>query len=189
MQPFSIHCPTCKVRLRVRHPSAIGRVLNCPKCQSMVEVQPPPGWTFDPTETQARANHEIPDETSPMPSGDSATDQLDPLETTDESVDDPTDFDWAVAPERRRRLWLVVAFAPVFAGARAGRCLLDRQVTPAHRAVSRAEATAGRTGPRRRPAAARRVALGNSVHDDACPIPGRRGAEPTRRAIVHCKRR
>jgi hypothetical protein len=41
---FSITCPTCNARLKVRDMSAIGQILNCPKCASMVEVAAPAGW-------------------------------------------------------------------------------------------------------------------------------------------------
>lgn len=43
---FSITCTTCQARLKVRDPSAIGAILSCPKCESMVQVIPPPGWTM-----------------------------------------------------------------------------------------------------------------------------------------------
>jgi hypothetical protein len=41
---FSIHCTTCRARLAVRSEAAIGAILECPQCQSMVQVLPPPGW-------------------------------------------------------------------------------------------------------------------------------------------------
>jgi hypothetical protein len=41
---FIIHCTTCKARLKVQHESAIGDILACPKCSSMVHVVPPIGW-------------------------------------------------------------------------------------------------------------------------------------------------
>ena len=41
---FSITCTTCQVRLAVRSEAAIGAILECPKCQSMVHVVPPEGW-------------------------------------------------------------------------------------------------------------------------------------------------
>lgn len=43
---FAITCLTCRARLNVRSRSAIGEILTCPKCGSMVEVVPPPGWEF-----------------------------------------------------------------------------------------------------------------------------------------------
>lgn len=45
MEPFSIHCTTCKTRLKVRDASAIGQILACPKCGGLVMVKepPPPG--------------------------------------------------------------------------------------------------------------------------------------------------
>jgi hypothetical protein len=41
---FSITCTTCQARLAVRSEAAIGTILECPRCESMVQVQPPPGW-------------------------------------------------------------------------------------------------------------------------------------------------
>ena len=43
MEPFSITCPTCSTRLKVRSAAAIGQILNCPRCSSMVLVEPPSG--------------------------------------------------------------------------------------------------------------------------------------------------
>lgn len=48
---FAIVCTTCKSRLRVRDANILGQILACPKCQSMVLVEPPPGW--EPTVTAA----------------------------------------------------------------------------------------------------------------------------------------
>jgi hypothetical protein len=45
VEPFSIVCPTCNARLKVRNEAAIGQILNCPKCASMVRVAAPAGWT------------------------------------------------------------------------------------------------------------------------------------------------
>jgi len=42
---FAIHCTTCKARLIVKDESVIGDILSCPKCHSMVQVVPPPGWS------------------------------------------------------------------------------------------------------------------------------------------------
>lgn len=43
MEPFAIHCTTCQTRLVVRDASAIGQILACPRCASMVLVEAPPG--------------------------------------------------------------------------------------------------------------------------------------------------
>lgn len=45
---FTIECPTCQRRLVVKNQAAIGAILNCPKCESFVEVVPPPGWQPKP---------------------------------------------------------------------------------------------------------------------------------------------
>jgi DNA-directed RNA polymerase subunit RPC12/RpoP len=44
---FAIHCTTCSTRLRVREAQAIGQILACPKCGSMVLVEPPPGFKLE----------------------------------------------------------------------------------------------------------------------------------------------
>jgi len=41
VEPFSISCTTCQARLRVRDEAAIGQILACPKCGSMVLVEAP----------------------------------------------------------------------------------------------------------------------------------------------------
>ena len=47
MNPFRVACTTCNARLKVIDPAAIGQILSCPKCGSMVQVTPPPGWSAD----------------------------------------------------------------------------------------------------------------------------------------------
>jgi DNA-directed RNA polymerase subunit RPC12/RpoP len=56
VEPFSIACTTCQARLRVRDESVIGQILTCPKCGSMVLVEPVAAATDEsvdqqPTET------------------------------------------------------------------------------------------------------------------------------------------
>ena len=41
MEPFVIRCATCKAKLKVRDVSAVGQILACPKCRSMVLIEPP----------------------------------------------------------------------------------------------------------------------------------------------------
>ncbi len=43
---FSVSCTTCRARLAVRNKEAIGEILECPKCGSMVLIAPPEGWVF-----------------------------------------------------------------------------------------------------------------------------------------------
>lgn len=45
---FLIECVSCQRRLGVRSEAAIGAILTCPKCGSMVHVVPPPGWSPRP---------------------------------------------------------------------------------------------------------------------------------------------
>lgn len=41
MTPFIIICETCQARLKVTSASAIGQIMACPKCDSMVQIAPP----------------------------------------------------------------------------------------------------------------------------------------------------
>ena len=52
VEPFSISCTTCQARLRVRDASAIGQILACPKCGSMVMIQAPDSAGAAPVDTQ-----------------------------------------------------------------------------------------------------------------------------------------
>ena len=52
---FSITCTTCRARLVVRAEAAVGAILECPKCSSMVHVMPPSGWTPPSWEAAAPA--------------------------------------------------------------------------------------------------------------------------------------
>ncbi len=47
-----ISCTTCRARLKVVDPSAVGQIIACPKCGSMVQVIAPPGWTPDAPENE-----------------------------------------------------------------------------------------------------------------------------------------
>ena len=44
MEPFSIVCTSCAARLKVTKASAVGQILSCPKCGTMIEVTTPEGW-------------------------------------------------------------------------------------------------------------------------------------------------
>ena len=48
MELFTITCTTCRQRLKVCDASTIGEIQICPKCGSMVLVEPPAGWTGPP---------------------------------------------------------------------------------------------------------------------------------------------
>src|SRR5438067_358239 len=48
MPLFTVTCTTCTARLSVRETSAIGQILECPKCGSMVQIVPPQGWQPPP---------------------------------------------------------------------------------------------------------------------------------------------
>ncbi|MDE0818176.1 MAG: hypothetical protein OSA92_10970, partial [Pirellulaceae bacterium] len=45
MQPFPIHCTTCRAKLIVSKPELLGQILACPSCSSMVQISDvPPGF-------------------------------------------------------------------------------------------------------------------------------------------------
>ena len=45
MQPFPIHCTTCRAKLIVSKPELFGQILACPSCSSMVQIpDAPPGF-------------------------------------------------------------------------------------------------------------------------------------------------
>ncbi|MBU4273662.1 MAG: hypothetical protein KKA28_17510 [Planctomycetes bacterium] len=61
---FSITCTTCHARLAVRSEAAIGTILECPKCESMVHIVPPEGWS----PAQSPGQEPLPtDSTAPPP--------------------------------------------------------------------------------------------------------------------------
>ncbi|MFO0896738.1 MAG: hypothetical protein U0836_04835 [Pirellulales bacterium] len=45
MALFSISCETCGARLKVRSMQALGEIVGCPKCGSMIQVAAPEGWS------------------------------------------------------------------------------------------------------------------------------------------------
>ena len=64
MEPFSILCTTCQARLRVRDESAVGQILACPKCGSMVMVHAP-----DPSDEPAEAAAKSPAQPNSVDTG------------------------------------------------------------------------------------------------------------------------
>jgi hypothetical protein len=47
VNPFRISCTTCRARLKIVDPAAVGLILACPKCGGLVQAAPPPGWSPD----------------------------------------------------------------------------------------------------------------------------------------------
>jgi len=47
VNPFRITCTTCHARLKIVDPAAVGQILACPKCNSMVQAVPPDDWSPD----------------------------------------------------------------------------------------------------------------------------------------------
>lgn len=57
---FKVQCETCKSRISVKSRSAIGQIFNCPKCGSMVQIEPPPGWVAPAPSQPAQAPEPTP---------------------------------------------------------------------------------------------------------------------------------
>jgi hypothetical protein len=88
----------------VRSESAIGQILECPKCQSMVQIVPPPGWTPPAPPASATSGESI--ASAPPPLSKIAAD----------SAAVALDADVASAGSAAsRRLWLVSGAAVVIA--------------------------------------------------------------------------
>ncbi len=75
---FRILCTTCQARLRVQDPGAVGQIVECPRCGSMVLIEPPPGWSSSqehqcvsdaasavPPDPATRSDLSVPEEVAP----------------------------------------------------------------------------------------------------------------------------
>jgi len=123
---FSITCTTCQQRLLVRDASTIGEIQICPKCGSMVLVEPPPGWSETPEdqppiavpEEAAKLSAEPPAERDWQDAdAEGPTVEAPPLPAADIEPPDsepilPTD-DWTSQAARQRQQWLMLGGAAV----------------------------------------------------------------------------
>ncbi len=99
MELFSVACITCRAKLKVRHVSAIGQILPCPRCGGMVQIAAPAGWKPPAVETPAASNkHRGPAAATSSPSvPDAAADRS----TTSATVEPGHDADvYTPAPAR-----------------------------------------------------------------------------------------
>ena len=78
MEPFSIHCVTCKSKLTVTTPSLLGQILACPKCGSMVQIpQSKPSETIDNSAAStASEKHESSESSESLPQPHDQTDTV-----------------------------------------------------------------------------------------------------------------
>jgi hypothetical protein len=56
VNPFRISCTTCQARLKIADPAAVGQILSCPKCGSLVQATPPAGWSPDEADASASSS-------------------------------------------------------------------------------------------------------------------------------------
>jgi hypothetical protein len=83
---FSIACTTCQAQLRVRDRSAIGQILTCPKCGSMLLVEAPEGSV---EANQRRNPPPLPTPEAPAKERE-AEEQVTTNTDLSDTVDDPT---------------------------------------------------------------------------------------------------
>ena len=118
MELFSVACITCRAKIKVRHVSAIGQILACPRCGGMVQITAPDGWkppadtgpaTREPalkkSTTEKPATDRSPSEQAAPNSGDAAAPQMYIAEPVADEIGMPT----LVTPqEQRLRRWILV---------------------------------------------------------------------------------
>jgi hypothetical protein len=83
VEPFVIQCTTCRARLKVSDPALVGDIVGCPKCESFVQVTPPPGWQPPAPSVAAAVAAAIPN--AGVPAGSSASGTI-PVELTQSSA-------------------------------------------------------------------------------------------------------
>jgi hypothetical protein len=98
---FTITCTTCRQRLKVGDGSTIGEIQICPKCGSMVLVEPPPDWSGPPAAEPPAA---APPQTVPP--------DMDALPDVPSEPVLPTE-DWTSQAARQRQQWLMLGGAAV----------------------------------------------------------------------------
>jgi len=123
---FTITCTTCQARLAVRDEAVIGQILSCPKCGSMVQVTPPPGWSETGRQAPAEESDSTPEPSEmaapdaprwsqpagvvppPLPNGRPATGPSTSAEAPIDMLDglSPTEQLW-----RKRLLWVGLPLA------------------------------------------------------------------------------
>ena len=122
VKPFHIHCPSCSARLRVDNAEALGQILCCPKCQSLVQV---PDIDIDAAaggdEPRAAVSDSQPDlsheQRTSRPSSSEASgapppnEHADPLSETAVERRPLPSADWTPAGTRRARQWVSLLLA------------------------------------------------------------------------------
>jgi hypothetical protein len=103
MKPFQIQCDSCLAKLKVTKESAIGQILACPKCGSMVQVVSPnePEHNVDATEPENSAEQE----SSSSPKAEARDNAPTPVTATQDLL--PSDA-WTSAETQARRKLLAL---------------------------------------------------------------------------------
>ncbi|MEC7500634.1 MAG: hypothetical protein VX970_02805 [Planctomycetota bacterium] len=98
-EPYTIHCVTCNVELRVERKEAVGKIIACPNCKSMVQIEPASSAIEQVTSESRTTNASIKQpQSEPVP---------DPLETSALSDRVPS------APQQKLPQWVVLSLASV----------------------------------------------------------------------------
>ena len=90
MIPFSIVCTTCQARLKVHNEAALGQILQCPKCGSMVAVPEQEGQPAEPATGSSELATDHQTELHPTLTSDSRAETVDHYDSSEinDSLDD-----------------------------------------------------------------------------------------------------
>ena len=121
IEPFVVQCQTCTSRIRVTDPALVGTIANCPKCNSMIQIEPP---TTSPqvaignasVDSQALTEESIdageePSDPAAVPSGfENVEGTAPPIE--DSPIAPPVHPEWqSETTQRSRQIGLIVALS------------------------------------------------------------------------------
>jgi hypothetical protein len=106
--PYNIQCTTCQRVLTVRTAAAVGKILPCPKCGSMVLVEPPPGGlTNGAADIGAQAlAADDPQQKDTVP--DNFAEPADMPAATPTAVAAAPNADWMSSETRQLKRWLLI---------------------------------------------------------------------------------
>lgn len=56
--PYTMHCPACKVGLKIKNAKMVGTIIKCPKCQKSIEIVTPDEDGYIPYTVEAPPEEE-----------------------------------------------------------------------------------------------------------------------------------
>ena len=101
MELFTVPCITCRAKIKVRHVSAIGQILACPRCGGMVQIVAPEGWK-PPADAPPPKREPAPKKTATEKPAPEAGDAATPPTYIAEPVADEIGMPSLVTPQEQR---------------------------------------------------------------------------------------